>query len=63
MDALQFSVATDVCLGVVLLQTAQEGDESSPLLRRPCVCHLSLDDGRYAREVTEADAREIILGM
>ena len=42
MDTFQFSVATDVRLWVILLQTAQEGDEGCPLLRSPCVVCLSL---------------------
>jgi hypothetical protein len=31
VDTFQFSVATDVRLGVIFLQTAQEGDEGCPL--------------------------------
>ncbi len=58
MDALQFSVATDVCLGVVLLQTAQEGDEGSSLLRRSCVCNLPL--GIIAAFVADADGVGVI---
>ena len=58
VDALQFSVATDVCLGVVLLQTAQEGDESSPLLCRPRVCHLPF--GIIASFIADADGVGVI---
>ena len=58
VDTLQLSVATDVCLGVILLQTAQEGDESSPLFRRPRVCNLPL--GIIPAFVADADGVGVI---
>ena len=58
VDALQFSVTTDVCLGVILLQTAQEGDEGSSLLCRPRVCNLPL--GIVPTFVADADGVGVI---